>query len=246
MGDERNVHPYRRQKLEPEITAMSVELLDEEELPTVIVNVDHSQAKSAIRKVIVLLGGAAGLAAIVRRTTNQHPAVVALAGGAASAGLAATLTAVVIDRPLPPPPTAIERIVTVPASPQEAWTVTTTVRPLDTAKPSTNPAPPASLRAEASAWPFDQPTQQESRQPEPTPRRTLRTPPASTPESSAPRHVDSDQAPPSTTAAARPVSEPEQQTRTPWAEQPPPTAAVAGCDGIGTAVNPLLEVCLLG
>lgn len=262
----RNIHPYRREHLEPEIAAMSVEFLDDDddgEKPTVIVNIDDPGAKGAIKKITVLIGAAfGGLAEWIRRNARDRPAVTALVG----AGMSAAATAMLItitDNSDSRPPVVAERIVTVPAMPH-----TRTV----TARSTTAPTPPpketprrSETAAQPSSWrtvaPVPEPTTQPTAQPERT-RRPEPTPRASTPRPSTshtptsreatvqPTRDSGDTGPPAapvTSAAPGRGATREPPEPEPLQSQPPPTQAAADCGGlIRVEVDPLLDLCLLG
>lgn len=230
---------------------MSVEI-DEEDQPTVIVNIDDPDAKPAIRKVIVLVGAAfGGLAELIRRVAREHPTVTAVATTALVTMAASTVGPDVFNGdPHNPPPIAIEQIVTLPVASQSAATVTATV--------TRTPHPSAAAPTQPSR--SSEPPTLRTRLPssEPTPARSVRTStPVKTPagKTSTPAPKASDDEPaaalpetmptrqsPSDTPAPEPAASPN-----PPSQDPAPTVAAAGCGGIiHVDVDPLLDLCVLG
>ncbi|MGW4406584.1 hypothetical protein ACWEJ6_21320 [Nonomuraea sp. NPDC004702] len=248
-----NVHEYRRERLEPEIAAMSVEI-DEEDNPIVIVNIDDPAAKKAIKKVIVWLGGITGLAWLREWAAESAQRQIALAAASTAAVViagAAVMTDVTRHDVAPAPPITAERIVTLPPLPP----VTITAVPSTPAKPSRrrttagqadgedepppSTAPPPRLvttpRSSSTAAPATSP-------------RAHTTKPTASPKTAEPdgRHGDADSrersaAPPATTPPSpQPTAQPE--------PTPEPTVAAAqDCDGVVEVdLDPLLDLCLLG
>ncbi|WP_433520057.1 hypothetical protein ACQP2T_63695 (plasmid) [Nonomuraea sp. CA-143628] len=247
-----NVHPYRRQKLEPEIAAMSVETEDDDQ-PTVIVNIDDPAAKPAIRKVIILVGAAfGGLAELIKRVASErHRTITAIASTAIVTVTATTVVpAVLDDNKHRPPPIAIERVVTLSAPSQPAATVTATITeaPQPSAAAPTKPARSAEPAVFWTRLPSSKPTPERSartntpvktparKTPTPTPRASDDELAAEFPATMPTRQLPSD------TPAPEPEASPE-----PPSQDPAPTVAAAGCGGIiHVDVDPLLDVCVLG
>lgn len=244
----KNVRSYRREHLEPEIAAMSVEI-DEDEPPALIVNIDDPEAKSGVRKVIVLVGaGFWGLTEWVRRIVQTHPLTV-LAGTALATTAAAVFSTVIVDDRRQPPPVAIERVVTLPASPRPVQTVTATA----TRTVSHTPTPSIVAAKSSPSRVNPPPTVAATSEPTvaPTPRRTPRatrpaktTPPTQIPSPQPSRTSDT----PPTVANETPTPEPEPEPEPPPTDDPPrPTMAATGCGGvIEVDLDPLLRVCVLG
>lgn len=249
MSEGKNVHPYRREHLEPEIAAMSVEMDDEEDdPPALIVNIDDPNAKGAIGKVIIwIFASLGGLIELMRRTIQAHPAAV-LAGTA----LVTTVTAVTVDEVRQPPPIAVERIVTLAASPGPVRTVTATATLTVSARPATplvvQPAfETSSSTSRAVVAPTTDPTA------EPSPRKTPRhTHPPTTPTAQPPTPPRTGGADPPPTIARSTASATKQEpsaTPAPPPNTPPPSPreAAAGCDGvIEIDLHHLPDICLLG
>lgn len=173
---------FRRQQLEPEIAAMSVEIDEDDDKPTLVVNIEDPTAKKAIRRVIVWIGGVGGVLEWWRQSV-QRQIVVAMVGTAAVTTTAtAVIDSVSAESPVQPP--AAMRIVHVQPP------VTITVTP-PTAKPTPKPSKrvrkptpsasrpvadrPATSRPialpERSTWQparDAQPTRERTRVPEPT------------------------------------------------------------------------------
>lgn len=105
---------------------MSVEI-DEEENPTLIVNIDDPAAKSAIRRVIIWLGTLGGLTEWIEQSaTRQTIAAVVGTAAIATAGTA-TVTEIIRDGPqTKSPPVVTQRTVTLSSEPRT--TVTATIR----------------------------------------------------------------------------------------------------------------------
>lgn len=243
----KNVRSYRREHLEPEIAAMSVEI-DEDEPPALIVNIDDPEAKSGVRKVIVLIGaGLWGLTEWVRRAVQAHPVTVLAGTALATTAAAAVISVVVADDKHRPPPIAIERVVTLPAllGPVQTVTATTTHTVSATPRPSTMAATPKSSPSRVNPPPTGTATSEPTVAP--TPRRTPRatrlaktTPPTQIPSPQPSRSSDT----PPTAANETPTPEPEPP---PTDDPPRPTMAAAGCGGvIEVDLDPLLRVCVLG
>lgn len=232
---------------------MSVET-EEDDQPTVIVNIDDPGAKPAIRKVIVLVGAAfGGLAELIRNLAREHSTVAAVATTAVVTVTATTVVPAVLDEDRHrPPPIAIERVVTLPAPSRLAATVTATITrdPQPSAAPPTKPArtvEPAALK---------------TRLPTPDPTRSARSSsPVKTPvttrarKSPTPAPQASDDEPVAALPATTPTRQPPGDTPAPEPQPSPvsdlpsqePTVAAAGCGGIiHVDVDPLLDVCVLG
>lgn len=249
----KNVRSYRREHLEPEIAAMSVEI-DEDEPPALIVNIDDPEAKSGVRKVIVLIGaGLWGLTEWVRRAVQAHPVTVLAGTAVATTAAAAVLSVVVADDKRQPPPVAIERVITLPASPRPVQTVTAIATRTVTASRTPGPSVVAALAKSSPSQAHPPPTVAPASEPTvaPTPRRTPRatrpattTPPTQIPSPLSSRSSDA----PPTVANETPKPEPEPEPEPPPTDDPPrPTMAAAGCGGlVEVDLDPLLEVCLLG
>lgn len=261
--DKPNVHHYRRKKLEPEIAAMSVQDLDKEENPTVIVNVDHPGAKAAIKKVIVSIGViAGGIAESLRQAISKHTAVVALAG--ATAIVYATAE---VSNPHPPSrraPDAIHQTVHVPASPAPTPTRPAAIRPTPTPSHTSTVAPASEQRPPTrhvqhsrSAPPTLVSVSVTDHLPEPSTRPTRRQPPTPTPERTQQRaHLPTPTVRPSPSrnvnSGARIDVDLPTPSRRPAREIPlpkvsvsvgiPPVPVSVGC----VKVDPLLDLCLLG
>jgi hypothetical protein len=247
------VHQYRRRKLEPEIVAMSVET-EEDDQPTVIINIDDPAAKPAIRKVIVLVGAAfGGLAELIRNLAREHSTVAAVATTAVAAVTAtAVIPPVLDDDRHSPPPIAIERVVTLSASSRPAETVTATI----TRDPQPSAAAPTKPARSASA----EPAALRTRLPTPDPTRSIKTSsPVKTParKSHTPAPQASDDEPVVALPVTTPTRQPPGDTPTPEPQPSPvsdppsqePTVAAAGCGGIihiHVDVNPQMDVCVLG
>jgi hypothetical protein len=139
MSDQEDdkIQQYRREQLEPEIIAMSVEI-EGQENPTLIVNIDDPGAKKAIKKVIVWLGLlTGGVVEWATRSTRRQIAV-ALAGTATIATATAVATGVLDQPRTTQPPAVIERTITMPAAPP----MTVTTSPPNTTSPSYLTMPP--------------------------------------------------------------------------------------------------------
>lgn len=261
-----NVHEYRRERLEPEIAAMSVET-EEADNPMVIVNVDDPAAKSAIKKVIGWLGVISGIGWLIKwaqRSARRQLAVAVASTAAVAATAAAVVVVEAAQNGETRPPATAERVVTLPASPPV--TVTVTPSPDPTAPPAIRDTPPHERSHPRLIDVADRPTPSRASSvpvSEPTRPRRRRTPPPATRASAPPpvqaeaaepgppsRDVDS---PASTTAPTVSDSTPEQPTTGPEPTPPPPsvepepTLAAAGCDGlVEVDLDPLLDLCLLG
>ncbi|MFI7691709.1 hypothetical protein ACIBQ6_21760 [Nonomuraea sp. NPDC049655] len=249
-----NVHEYRRERLEPEIAAMSVEI-DEDENPIVIVNIDDPAAKKAIKRVIVWLGGITGLAWLREWASQSAQRQIALAvASTAAAGIAATavMTDVTRHEADPTPPATAERVITLPPHPPVTITA---VLSTPASKPSRRRAPAEQADGEDDPPPSTAPPPRLVATPRPSPTADPTTSPrAHATEPTAPpktsdrggRHSDADQpgrstAPPTTTPPSpQPAAQPE--------PTPEPTVAAAeDCDGlVEVDLDPLLDLCLLG
>ena len=247
----KNVRSYRREHLEPEIAAMSVEI-DEDEPPALIVNIDDPEAKSGVRKVIVLIGaGLWGLTEWVRRAVQAHPVTVLAGTALATTATAAVFSVVVTDDRQQPPPVAIQRVVTLPASPRPVQTVTATTTRTVSLRPGTSivaalaKSSPSQAHPPPTAAPASEPTVA------PTPRRTPRAtrPPKTAPPTQIPSPQPSRSGDTSPIVANEtPKPEPEPEPEPPPTDDPPrPTTAAAGCGGlVEVDLDPLPKICLLG
>ncbi|HEY9371002.1 hypothetical protein [Streptomyces sp.] len=258
-----NVQQYRRERLEPEIAAMSVETGDDDN-PIVIVNIDDPTAKNAIKKVIVWLGAILGIGSIiewVQRSTRRQLAF-AIAGTAAvatSATIVATET-VLPDRGRPASPVIAHRVVTLPPAPPITVTATPKPRPTKTratqepTRPKTRPTRTVArpLPAATVAPPRPEPTRSKPRAtPSATPSVRRTRPPVRT-EEAGPDPSGSDVGPPaSVTPTAsppptqQPTPDPEPEPTTSFPD--PPADATRTCDGlVEVDLDPLLDLCLLG
>lgn len=251
---QKNVRQYRREQLEPEIAAMSVEI-EESENPIVIVNIDDPAAKGAIKKVIVWLGTITGIGWIVEwlQRSVRHQIVLAVAG---TATVAITATAVVVTdivREKPRPPTTAQHVITLPPPPPVTVTAPTTqpTTPPSTAEPERS-MPPAEGREQPRPASTPQPIPESTRHsPRPAPTRSAKpTTTATNSRSSAPTAASSkrpapDVDPPPTSAAPMATTDPPPQ---PSPEpEPEPTVAAADCQGLAQIdLDPLLDLCLLG
>lgn len=243
MGDGENVHPYRREHLEPEIAAMSVEMDDGENPPALIVNIDDPNAKGAIGKVIVWIGASIGGAVeLIRRSIQTHPARVLAGTVVLTTATTSAVSPLVIGELDRPPPIAIERIVTLPAAPGPVRTVTaasthTTSRTPTVSAPRRSPShPPPTLMP---SW---QPTGNA------TPRRTPRF--TRSPRTASPPTDTETQSTEAGRPTTPPLETPQPEPETPPTDRPPAepsNPAAAGCGGvIEVDVDPLLDICILG
>ncbi|MET9339206.1 hypothetical protein [Nonomuraea sp. NPDC003804] len=256
MSDEplSNIQPYRRQRLEPEIAAMSVET-SEDENPTLVVNIDDPTAKGAIKKVIILVGIAVGgLVERARQASKAHRTLLAMAGTAAVATMATTIVNDIHrDEGGPVKPPVVAQA-TVTLAPGPAITVTTTARPTAgststwtqppaIALPTTPPRPEVTRRATP---PPPRPTPREPTTPTNPPR--MQEPPADSPAAEALPTLPQPSPPTDTLPASEPpTQEPDTPTASPPPVPSPPIIAAANsCDGvIEVDLDPLLNVCLL-
>lgn len=245
MTDQRkeNIQQYRRQRLEPEIVAMSVEL-SEDENPTLIVNIDDPEAKSGVKKAIIWLGTIGGIFEWSRRSTKEQIAL-AVAGTAVVATAAtAAITAMALDgSDADRPPVVAERVVTLPPDPPV--TVTSSAEP---SKTITRSEPPPRSGTPAREQPahstsIEQPDAGvapiQARTPAPRPRRS-REPPVQDAPPTMPPPAEADSPAPETTdpPPTRPAPQPEPD---------PIVAAAPSCAGVVEVdVDPLPDLCLLG
>lgn len=257
------VRPFRRERLEPEIVAMSVEISDDHD-PALIVNIDDPAAKGAIKRVLVWLFGLGGLIEWARRSANR-PILLAVAGTATVVSVGTfAVTEVTRNGDERRPPVVAQRTVAVPPAVTVTAIHTPTAAPtssqppqedheeggrLPTARP-TSPVRPAADTPPPQAQATPPPTRK-SRTPGPTleGRSTQRPQPADDSEATqenSPSNAGAqtpDEPDPEPTAAADP---PEQTSRPAPAPAPSPTAAEADCDGlVEVDLNPLLDLCLL-
>jgi hypothetical protein len=257
-----NVQQYRREQLEPEIAAMSVET-DDDGNPIVIVNIDDPAAKNAIKKVIVWIGALTGLGWIVdwvQRSLRRH-VVLAIAG---TATVASAVTAVATEsaRDRPRPPAMAQQVITLPPPPPITVTATPTVK-----KPTPRKAiTPAHTRPPAESVELPRPSAppaiSASNRPRTLPHSTP--PPATERPSTSPavRPTQADNSPlaqptltispdsiPESTPTVTPTQpspEPE-PTPEPEPEPQPPVVADDDCSGlVEVDLDPLLDLCLLG
>lgn len=238
------IQEYRRQSLEPEIAAMSVEIEDDE-IPTLIVNIDDPAAKGAIKKVIGWLITVGGILEGVRQVTKPQIALAVAGSATAASVIAAVITESGGGVHTYNPPAAIQRTVGLYPSP----VITGTASP--TAKKTTPRAtrPPRHARTPAGAVtppPADRPAPETSTSRATVdPTRRSRTPSQVTESSPAqadgPLNASGQQTPEPT----RPPKTPE-PTGGPGPESPA-TEAAAGCGGlVAVDLDPLLDLCLLG
>ena len=256
------VRPFRRERLEPEIVAMSVEIDDDQD-PALIVNIDDPDAKNAIKRILTWLFGLGGLIEWARRSANR-PIMMTVAGTATAASIATfAVTEITRDGTMERrPQTITQQTLTAPP----ATTVTTTLTPT---KSSTAGAPPQEeggrLPTAGAAPPWHSAADASSPQARATPPPTRRTrAPRPTVEASStqpPQPTDTsevtEQGRPLNAGAQTPAEpepeptaapDPPQQTDEPGpAPAPSPTPAAADCDGLVEVVlDPLLDLCLLG
>lgn len=247
--EKEKIQQYRRQRLEPEIAAMSVES-SEDENPTLIVNIDDPTAKGTIKKVIIWLGGLAGLGEILRWWSRRSPKEQMAAAMAGTAAVATIATAAVTpitrdDGDTSRPPVVAERVVTLP--PEPPVTVTASPRPSKTAPRESPPASPApAIEHPARPTRSEQPlgggetARTRTPAPSPSPRRSTKPPTRDAPPSTAQPIAESDSPRPNTTAPTSP-SAPTTQPE----PEPEPTVAALDCV-VEVDLDPLLDLCLLG
>ncbi|MFC7103876.1 hypothetical protein ACFQQB_27730 [Nonomuraea rubra] len=127
---EDDVQEYRRKRLEPEIAAMSVEIDEDDEHPTVIVNIDDPTAKGVIKKIIVWILAIGGIFEWARQSAKRQ---LVLLAGTATVVSGSTLAVSEISRNGPeavPTPVIAQRTVTLPPPP-----VTTSATAVPTQSP---------------------------------------------------------------------------------------------------------------
>lgn len=245
MNDQKDegekVQEYRRQHLEPEIAAMSVSVDDQDENPTLIVNIDDPSAKSAIRKVITWLGIIGGGIFTWSRRAAKEQMALAMAGTAtiATVTTAAVTTITRDDADTGRPHIATERVVTLQPGPPV--TVTASPKPSKTPPRSESPPPDPAPGREQPARP--------KRSERPAPRSTRTPAPALRPTHSAKQSTHA----PSTGEAHSPAGDAADLPAARVSVSVPPVeaeVAVAKASGCGGTVevdaDPLLDLCLLG
>lgn len=253
--EEEKVQEYRRQHLEPEIAAMSVSIDDQDENPTLIVNIDDPAAKGAIKRVITWLGViGGGIFAWSQRSAKEQMAL-AIAGTAtlATVTTAAVTTITRDDADIRRQPVVAERVVTLQPGPPV--TVTVSPKPSKTPPRTESPSPRPAPGKEQAARPT------RSKRPDGGVRspRSTRTP-ASVPSPTRSAQPSADEAPPPTKAPTRgadpsvagiadlPLPTPPVPTPpVPPIGIKPPVRVASGCDGVVKVdVDPLPDLCLLG
>lgn len=245
-----NVHHFRREPLEPEVAATSIEAIDSDDVPMTIVNRDtrRTVVMAALRRLRTRVLIPALLGAMVERLVRQarrRPVTVAIAGATVVSTMVVSSAFALAsnDQPLAAPPVVVERV-TLPPLPAVTHTITATsaVERTITLPPSTPPPsiirlrPPPQVQTPAPKPPQARPTARPSARPSQKPPpatsrpeiRVPETPPATPRQTEAPRPQSVTQPSPRPTQRANPAPSrtPEQtqtpdQTRTPEAPQTP-------------------------
>jgi hypothetical protein len=261
--EKEKVQQYRRERLEPEIAAMSVQVDDDEDNPVLIVNIDDPAAKNAIKKVISWLGGLIGLGGLLewaRTIVARQTAIAAM--GAATLSAAATLAVTEITRDSQASHPTTRHTITLSLGTATPVTVKPTKAPPPKNTAEAGPPPARAVpvggpkRMERSPQPEDAITR--SSTPTPTRRQshtqavTREPAPESTPtpKTSSPAAADEDAASAdvSITVDVSPGRGEETTSRTPPAPLPNVEATVAvggkAC-GVQVDLDPLLDLCVL-